>query len=226
MEAGLHIGAQRQVVKYLRDRLRRQLWAMGGLVVGAAAGIVLLLGLGRGNHSLAVAEIHGPGVSGSGFLVGSQLVLTTARVVGNQPQVTLTFRRGPSVEGRVVFVDASADLAMIEIQGLEAQLEPLPLGNSDAVAPGERIYVVGFLAGLYATSRGVVTSRTGEIFQLGLAAHPGHSGAPLMREADDTVVGMVLSTVELGGADSGGRHRALALSAIERLCAARGRPIR
>jgi S1-C subfamily serine protease len=79
---------------------------------------------------------------------------------------------------------------------------------------------------VYTESHAVLTRRGPELLETDLTTNPGNSGAPLIRAADQTVVGMVVTTAELGGPADQGRHRALPINTIERICRERQVPIR
>ena len=81
MRLGIHTLHQREIVKYFQGQLRIQFWVMVGLAL-ASAGVLLafLIRPPSPAETLAVALIHGRTVTGSGFLVGGDMVLTTARI--------------------------------------------------------------------------------------------------------------------------------------------------
>ena len=87
----------------------------------------------------------GLGVSGSGWVVGPDLVATNAHVVAGQDDTTVTPQAGaPELEARAVHYDPRNDLAILSVPGLG--LRPLDMvsdprsGTSGAVLgyPGER----------------------------------------------------------------------------------------
>ncbi len=140
---------------------------------------------------------------GSGFAVGSDLVLTNAHVVAGELQTTVTTVSGRRLAGRVVRFDPARDVALLRVPGLG--LPPLPirsakvgetgavLGHPEgqvplAVAPAsvaDELTVAGHdIYGRSDTRRDVLV--------LGALVHPGDSGAPLV-DRSGSAVGMVFA---------------------------------
>jgi S1-C subfamily serine protease len=177
-------------------------------------------------EKLAVAQVRSGNLSGAGFLVGNQLVLTAARVVGNQTQVTLQFPDKPEMPAQVLFADPASDIALLLAKDLDAAIKPLPLGNSETTVERDEIYLVGYPGEVYAVTPGTLVRKTPELFETDAASNPGNSGGPLIRKSDDTVVGLLVATPELGGPDDKGHHRAVPINFIDKLCKERQKPIR
>lgn len=90
----------------------------------------------------AVAFIDTPLSSGSGVLVPSGHVVTSAHVVDPYDEVTVTFEGQDPVELDVVGVDLDADLAVLEAPSLD--LEPLALRSPSELARSEPVSLVGY----------------------------------------------------------------------------------
>jgi hypothetical protein len=96
----------------------------------------------------------------------------------------------------VLAVDERRDLAIIKVAGLNLSI--LPLGNSDSLAVGERVVVVGSPLGLVATVTAGILSAirdSGEgfkILQTDAAVNHGNSGGPLVT-ANGSAVGVISS---------------------------------
>ena len=226
MITGIHAIHQRSIIKFLRNWLRGQFWAMIGIAVA-----VLVLAAAFFFHPtmpselLAVALVQTPAASGSGFLVSDQLLLTTARIAGDQTTVSVLFPNQPPATGKVLFTDREHDVALVELKDLVG-LKPLPLGTSDALAPSEDVELVGFQADTYTIARAALSRKSSDFLETGIPSTPGFSGGPLLRRTDGSVVGMAISTPEIGGPANQGKHRAVPMAIIDAVCRQHGKPIR
>jgi S1-C subfamily serine protease len=82
----------------------------------------------------------GLGVSGSGWIVEPELVVTAAHVVAGQADTTVEPAGGvPRLRARAVFFDRRNDIAILRVPGLEGA--PLPLA---APRPGTAIAILGY----------------------------------------------------------------------------------
>ncbi len=138
--------------------------------------------------------------TGSGFVVDAQgHILTNAHVVSNARQLRVTFNDGETVGAQVVGVDASDDLAVIQVSVTASKLHPLPLGDSDAVRVGDTALAIGSPFGLQGTlTAGIVsgvdrtkTAPTGRalrgMIQTDAAINPGNSGGPLLNRGGEVI---------------------------------------
>ncbi len=89
---------------------------------------------------------------GSGFVVDRLgHILTNAHVVSDAGQratkLTVTFKgkgsQTRSVPGRIVGVDTQSDVAVIKVDPSGLTLNPLPMGDSNAVQVGEPVVAIG-----------------------------------------------------------------------------------
>ena len=226
MITGIHAIHQRSIIQFFRHWLRGQFWAM----IGNAVAILVLASAfifrpTTPGELLAVALVQTPAASGSGFLVSDQLLLTTARITGGQTTISVLFPNQPPATGKVLFTDRERDIALVELKDIIG-LKPLPLGTSDALAPGEEVELVGYQADTYTVARAALNRRSSDLFETGIPSTPGLSGGPLIRRADGSVVGMAISTPELGGPANQGKHRAVPITLIDAVCRQHGKPIR
>jgi S1-C subfamily serine protease len=227
MRVGMHVIHQREIIKYIQGILRKQFW------VAVGVGVFLLFLVGAlviwpriPPQKLAVALVQADNTSGSGFLVSDQLVLTTARVVGKSPSALLIFPGKGAVTGRVLFSDAENDLALIQLGETDRTLTPLPLGDADATNDGEDLYIVGYPGETYSVTASTLEKKDTRGIQTTATSNPGNSGAPLIRKMDTTVIGMILSTRELGDQNDTGRHRAISINKIGEIARNQKYPIR
>jgi hypothetical protein len=136
----------------------------------------------------------GEASSGTGFVVGPDLVATALHVVAGAETVTLR-----QANGRVTNVvqveafDRLYDVAILRTAEGDLDLPALPLGDSTKLAQGESIVAVGNPMGLEATiSTGVVsairTTESGLTFvQVTAPISPGSSGGPLLNDRGEVV---------------------------------------
>lgn len=157
------------------------------------------MGLARRLEASTVAVISGPS-TGSGFVVGRERwIVTNAHVVNgdgrqrpNQPPATVQVRFGNGTisNARVLTVDTSHDLAVLELIGTRAPV-PLPLVNSDGVQVGQEVLAYGSPFGLHGTlTEGIVSARRDvpgvgggmarRLIQTDAPINPGNSGGPLV----------------------------------------------
>ena len=139
---------------------------------------------------------------GSGFFVRQDLVATnyhviegaargTAKLVGKSTKYT--------IEG-VTATNTYNDLVLLKVSA--SGIKPLPLGNSDRVKIGERVYVVGNPKGLEGTfSDGIISSKRGgysnQRLQMTAPISPGSSGGPVLNTRGE-VIGISFMMVEGG----------------------------
>ncbi|RUR00856.1 MarP family serine protease [Labedella endophytica] len=142
--------------------------------------------------------------TGSGWVVGSDRVVTNAHVVGGSDDLFVQIGgTGEPVPASLVVFDPERDLAVLSVPDLDAT--PLPLG--DELAASAQAYVAGYPEnGPYdvepARVRQVLDARgldiyerdavTREIYSLRSLVRPGNSGGPLLDESG-AVVGVVFA---------------------------------
>jgi serine protease Do len=126
---------------------------------------------------------------GSGFVLSSDgLVLTNDHVVDGVDRVRVVFSDGMEAEAEVVGQDPKTDLALLRVERSEG-LHPLPLGDSDAILPGDWVVAIGNPFGLdHTVTVGIVSAKGRDIgrgpyddyIQTDAAMNPGNSGGPLL----------------------------------------------
>ncbi|WP_276272844.1 S1C family serine protease [Haloarcula litorea] len=144
---------------------------------------------------------RGPGRgAGSGFVYDDHHVVTNEHVVGEQEYVELRLHDGTWLTGEVVGTDPYTDLAVVAVEDLPEDADPLPVAEANP-EPGERVVAIGNPMGLDGTiTVGYVsgTNRSNptgtgftipETIQTDAAVNPGNSGGPLLT-LDGTVVGV------------------------------------
>src|SRR4051794_26964516 len=165
----------------------------------------------------AVVSIRTGAGSGTGFLIdNTHTIVTNAHVVDTAKHVTVRFGpRGTDLDGQVLGIDASSDLAVVKIQAgsAPAAAKPLPLADSRAVQIGDTAIAIGNPFGLDRTATEGIVSGLGrriqapngfeidQAIQTDAPINPGNSGGPLLDDAG-RVIG-VNSQIETGGSSNG-----------------------
>ncbi|MEA2315686.1 MAG: hypothetical protein QOI03_2378 [Solirubrobacteraceae bacterium] len=152
--------------------------------------------------------------TGSGIVIDSNgTILTNYHVVANAIKVTVSFKKGQSVEAQVVGKDPSNDLAVLRIRPDGLTLHPLMLGDSSGVQVGDPVYAIGNPFDLERTlTTGVISALQRQIFapngfainnvlQTDAPINPGNSGGPLL-DAAGRVIG-INSQIETGSSGGG-----------------------
>ncbi|MFF2387633.1 MarP family serine protease [Agromyces sp. NPDC058104] len=145
----------------------------------------------------------GANLSGSGFVVADDRIVTNAHVVAGVDEPIVEAPGLPAVAGRVVAFDADHDLAVIAVEGLAAA--PLPL---DEPALGDEVAVAGYpfggplelrpgrvaASGPLTLQEGGRTS-TRDVLTLSADVDHGNSGGPVL-SVDGEVAGVVFARSE------------------------------
>jgi S1-C subfamily serine protease len=155
------------------------------------------------------------GSTGSGFVTGPErFVVTNAHVVENArfgAPVGVRFSDGLQRPARILAVDLSADLAVLDVPGAPA-VPPLELGNSDEVVVGQTVLAFGSPFGLEGTlTQGIVSARRDlpaiggavrGLIQTDATINPGNSGGPLVSSRGE-VVGVNTAILSRSGGSQG-----------------------
>ncbi|OWY71567.1 hypothetical protein B7486_07720 [cyanobacterium TDX16] len=150
------------------------------------------------NARVSVLTIFGSFGSGSGFIISTDgYLLTNQHVVGDARNVTAETLTGRKIHGEVIRVDRARDVALVKLE--KDQYQPLSLGNSNSVRPGQDAYAIGSPRGHefgQSITRGVVSGFRSiddlRLIQSDVAINPGNSGGPLL-SANGVVIGIAVS---------------------------------
>jgi hypothetical protein len=140
---------------------------------------------------------------GTGFVVRPDgWIATNMHVVVGGPRVKVTLRDERELDVvEVLAASPDHDLALIRVPA--RGLPPLPLGDSDAMRPGDPVVAIGNPLGLEDTvSNGLVSARRKvdeglEILQISAPIAPGSSGGPIFNEHGE-VIGVATAVLEGG----------------------------
>ncbi len=167
--------------------------ASPAMTITDAVESVLYLEMYDGDHDLFGTA--------SGFIIGDgRTLVTNYHVLDGACYIRAMTRDNTetySVEDVLAF-DRTADLAVLRLNR-KASVPSLPLGDSDGVRQGDRVYAVGYPLGVANTlSDGLVSSRYNaedgvDIIQMTAAISSGSSGGALLSEGCE-VVGVICAT--------------------------------
>ena len=137
---------------------------------------------------------------GSGFVIdASGDIVTNAHVVQKADSLEVTFADGTILKGRVVGQDLNSDLAVVKVDQLPANVQPLQLAQMSDLAVGETVVAIGNPFGLDGSiSKGIISAlgrnissltsfSIPEAIQTDAAINPGNSGGPLLDLAGHVV---------------------------------------
>ena len=163
--------------------------------------------------SLNVMEV--PQGSGSGFIWSKQgHIVTNFHVIYGADAIKVTLADRSEHQAKLVGADPDHDLAVLQIQGSDGQLEPMVIGSSHDLRVGQKVLAIGNPFGLdHTLTTGVVSAlgrtiksmsnRTIEgVVQTDAAINPGNSGGPLLDSAG-RLIGVNTQIVSPSGAYAG-----------------------
>jgi S1-C subfamily serine protease len=155
---------------------------------------------------------------GSGFVYDAQGdIVTNNHVIAGATTITVTFFDGNSTLAHVVGTpDVYSDLALLKVDNLPAQSEPLYIRNSTQLLVGEPVYTIGNPFGLTSSMTSGIVSQLGRVLKLSdfgvplpegaysiadvvqfdAAVNPGNSGGPLL-DSYGSVIGVTFA-IETG----------------------------
>ncbi|RME95646.1 MAG: peptidase S1 [Verrucomicrobia bacterium] len=151
----------------------------------------------------AVVQVRTPGGLGSGFFINEDGdLITNFHVIEGETQIAVEVyhqRRGQLErhtykQVRIRAMNKFADLALLRVEDPDApKFKFCVLGDSNALAVGERVFAIGSPMGLERTvTEGIVSTKTremeGDLFiQTTAQINPGNSGGPLFNLRGEVV---------------------------------------
>ena len=151
--------------------------------------------------------------SGSGFIVDHNgYIITNNHVVEKMDHIRVKLHTGDAeYRARLIGFDRETDLAVIKIDP-KTSLQPVTIGNSDAVQVGDWAVAIGSPFGLEASVTAGIVSATGReisaaqqfqrFIQTDAAINPGNSGGPLL-DIRGEVIGVNTMIATQTGANNG-----------------------
>jgi S1-C subfamily serine protease len=155
--------------------------------------------------------------AGSGSVLDKQgHILTNNHVIEDASKIQVTLPGGKEpYEGELIGTDEENDIAVIKINAPPEELHPVPIGSSDNLRVGQRVYTLGNPFGLENTlTTGIVSNlnrtlpsrRSGRemrsIIQTDAAMNPGNSGGPLL-DTSGRMIGMNVAIATKTGQSAG-----------------------
>ncbi|KPK00403.1 MAG: 2-alkenal reductase [Desulfobacterales bacterium SG8_35] len=167
----------------------------------------------RSIFSLNVYEI--PQGTGSGFVWDREgRIVTNYHVVGDASRVEVTLGDNSVYKGIMVGAAPDKDIAVLEISAPADELKPIPLGDSETLQVGQKVFAIGNPFGLdHTITSGIVSALDREItavtgrtiqgvIQTDAAINPGNSGGPLLDSAG-RLIGVNTAIYSPSGANAG-----------------------
>lgn len=167
----------------------------------------------RSLFSLNVYEI--PQGTGSGFVWDKEgRIVTNYHVIGDASRVEVTLGDNSVYKGILVGAAPDKDIAVLQISASSEELEPIPLGDSETLQVGQKVFAIGNPFGLdHTITSGIVSALDREItavtgrtiqgvIQTDAAINPGNSGGPLLDSAG-RLIGVNTAIYSPSGASAG-----------------------
>ena len=156
-----------------------------------------------------------PEGTGSGFVWDDAgHIVTNFHVIQNADAAQITFADQSVFQARLVGYFADKDLAVLKVDAPKGKLKPLPLGRSDDLQVGQKVYAIGNPFGLDQTlTTGIISALGREIdsvtkrpiknvIQSDAAINPGNSGGPLLDSAG-LLIGVNTAIFSTSGVSAG-----------------------
>ena len=166
--------------------------------------------------------------TGSGWVLDSEgHIVTNQHVVDGASEVTVKFHDGSEIQADVVGTDPSSDVALLKLNEIPDDLQPLERGSSENLRIGDPVVAIGSPFGLEGTvTAGIVSAKNRQLqapnnytidgaIQTDAALNHGNSGGPLL-DFDGRVVGMNSQIASESGGNDGIGY-AVPIETIERV---------
>ncbi|MDQ5875075.1 MAG: trypsin-like peptidase domain-containing protein, partial [Actinomycetota bacterium] len=165
----------------------------------------------------SVVNLRVQGGEGSGVVIDRRgILVTNNHVVQGATDVTVVFpETGRRLKGTVVGTAVESDLAVVKVD--DTDLEPIEIGASSGLLPGDPVVAIGFPLGLGVTvTQGIVSAITRTIqvpdaqgnpqpfeglLQTDAAINPGNSGGALV-DLNGRLVGINSAAAQAGAAEN------------------------
>ena len=138
---------------------------------------------------------------GSGAIIDKAgHIITNYHVVGDADKVTVALSQNEKVyDAKIVGIDPENDLAVIKIENPPDDLTVIPIGTSDDLKVGQKVYAIGNPFGLDRTLTSGIISALGRpiktednnviesSIQTDASINPGNSGGPLLDSSGNMI---------------------------------------
>ena len=152
---------------------------------------------------------------GSGVLISKDgKVITAAHLVNTADHIKVKLSGGQSVGARVIASAPFADISLLQLEAVPAEVVVAKLGDSDKVEIGDEAFLVGTPYGLgHTLTAGHISARrklnkisaefeVSELFQTDAPINQGNSGGPLFNMAGE-VIGIASHILTRSGGSEG-----------------------
>jgi S1-C subfamily serine protease len=149
----------------------------------------------------AVVRVEAGSITGSGFFVAVDTIVTNAHVVAGAWTVSIRRADGSTTSARVAASSADVDLAVLKVANPQASQAVLPMGSVSRVRSGQEVVALGSPLGVLqnTVTRGIVSAVRSmggvTLIQTDAAINPGNSGGPLVTR-DGEVIAIATMQVE------------------------------
>jgi S1-C subfamily serine protease len=181
--------------------------AVAKKVGDSVVGITSTYTIQSNNPFFGGSQSYESGGVGTGMIVDKNgYILTNSHVVldGAAEKINVLLSDGKTVEAKVLWYDASIDLAILKIDAKGLSLSPVELGDSDKVPIGSYAAAIGNPLGLEfnnSVTSGVIsglnraitassetkTTRMEGLIQVDAAINSGNSGGPLLNSKGEVI---------------------------------------
>lgn len=181
----------------------------------ASQSVVYITSLSRRTDVLGLNVFQVPRGTGSGFIWDDAgHVVTNFHVIQDANAVEVTLSDRTSYPAKLVGREPAKDLAVLRIFAPADKLRPLPIGASNDLQVGQKVFAIGNPFGWdYSLTTGVVSAlgrtipsfdnRTIEgVIQTDAAINPGNSGGPLLDSAG-RLIGVTTQIYSPSGVSAG-----------------------
>lgn len=186
-----------------------------GLFERSSPAVVFITSLAVQQDAFTLNSNEIPQGSGSGFVWDLQgHIVTNYHVVANADVARVTLADQSTWEAKLVGWAPEKDVAVLKIDAPVARLHPLPLGSSDDLRVGQKVFAIGNPFGLDQTLTTGIISALGrqiqsvnnvpirDVIQTDAAINPGNSGGPLLDSAG-RLIGVNAAIYSPSGASAG-----------------------
>jgi S1-C subfamily serine protease len=154
--------------------------------------------------------------AGSGAVLDKQgHIITNYHVVDGAQQIVVTLAANQAYPAELVGFDPESDIAVLRIDAPADELHPLPMGESNQLRVGQRVYALGNPFGWEGTlTTGIISSlnrnlpsrvpgrQMESLIQTDAAMNPGNSGGPLL-DTQARMIGMCVAIASRTGQNTG-----------------------
>lgn len=167
-------------------------------------------------RNLFSLNIHAiPKGTGSGFIWDKDgRIVTNFHVIEDANRIEVTLADGSTWKASLVGTAPDKDIAVLQISAPPGRLKPIPVGNSENLRVGQKVYAIGNPFGLDQTMTSGIVSAIGReikavtgrtihgMVQTDAAINPGNSGGPLL-DSSGRLIGVNTAIFSPSGASAG-----------------------